>query len=389
MKEKPAPLLSPTLSGGRFSNGEVPLDVLGDLVSFQSLLTELAKHIYRMRNHRRRVPAGFNASIRLAIVNISTGSSIIGLARQPSPRQQADLRYLDVDGAQGIHSWDHGATLDQLLLEGNELLGRAVESLSDGNGVPADFPEYLLPHLSRLGRGLRPEEYIDFRTDPKIPRRARFDHKARQRLRQVYGQTYEEPATLRGRVVGGLAVRQEITVEIDGGKLIPCRCSSRREAEKWMFLTGSSVVVSGMAEFSATGHVNHFVSAEEIALTSAVAPIDVQLEDIRRLEAGWFDGDNSVVSPILLDYFGPFLVELLEQLDIPVPAVFATPDGGLRAEWGVGDAEISIAAEAFDVPLYFHMVHARTGVDADVEIATQPRGIALAGAIKFLEPLFP
>lgn len=70
----------PRFTGTRFDEHTLPVDVARDLAAYESLIVDLAKHLY-LTNHpeRQRVPKGFAANFRLDIDRIDPGSAMPNL----------------------------------------------------------------------------------------------------------------------------------------------------------------------------------------------------------------------------------------------------------------------------------------------------------------------
>lgn len=82
------------------------------------------------------------------------------------------------------------------------------------------------------------------------------------------------------------------------------------------------------------------------AVRDAVDPLDValQLEDLRKLEDGWLDGEG-VAPPAeglewLADAFGKHYPE-----ELPLPRIYPTPTGGAQLEWRFGSHGVNVEVE--------------------------------------------
>jgi hypothetical protein len=369
-------LLAPTFDGGRFASRSLPLDVVPDLIAYQTLLRELAKHIFRQQNNRKNVPPHFDEEIKLSLVGIQSGSTCLAIKRQTSDASGF------LPGIEGINPYDG------LLLASNDLVERVLHSADTGTGLPAEFPRHLLRHLIHLGRNLRGDERFEFRQQPGVPARVNLSSATRKKLIHLQGDKYEEHGEQRGVIRGGNAISGQLTISVDG-RQIECHVSSDREVTKWLQYVGAPVVVVGMAEFSASGIVEQFRSVDSVRLTSNARALAEQFAGISRLSSDWFEDGGHNVSPELASLFRWLIEELLRRLDIPTPFVLPTPDGGIRAEWSFGDTETSLSADPDRSSVYLHTVHVRTGVDDELEVCLASREQAAITAAKFMERLFP
>ena len=68
--------LQPRFEGPRFSEHTLPLEVARDLAAYETLVVELAKHLY-IHEHpeRQRVPKGFAADFHLHLKRVDDGSA--------------------------------------------------------------------------------------------------------------------------------------------------------------------------------------------------------------------------------------------------------------------------------------------------------------------------
>lgn len=82
------------------------------------------------------------------------------------------------------------------------------------------------------------------------------------------------------------------------------------------------------------------------AVRDPVDPLDValQLEDLRKLEDGWLNGEG-VAPPAeglewLADAFGKHYPE-----ELPLPRIYPTPPGGAQLEWTLGSNGVSVEVD--------------------------------------------
>jgi hypothetical protein len=127
--------LSPRLTGKRFDDHTIPLELFEDFSVFEELLIELAKHIYFEENtERHRVPNGFYDEVSLKLSGISEGSTIPALmlaaatiAGQPNP----NLPYYE---------------------KAKERIIKAVDAAETNSNITAHIPGHLLTYFNRIGR---------------------------------------------------------------------------------------------------------------------------------------------------------------------------------------------------------------------------------------------
>lgn len=68
--------LQPRFDGARFAEHTLPVEVARDLAAYETLVVELAKHLY-LHDHpeRQRVIRGFSAEFNLHIERVEDGST--------------------------------------------------------------------------------------------------------------------------------------------------------------------------------------------------------------------------------------------------------------------------------------------------------------------------
>ena len=77
MSQESKIFFSPRLTGSRFEDHTLPVNILEDFSALEELIIELAKKIYLEENpNKKRVPKGFSDGIYLKLANIQEGSAI-------------------------------------------------------------------------------------------------------------------------------------------------------------------------------------------------------------------------------------------------------------------------------------------------------------------------
>ena len=73
---------------------------------------------------------------------------------------------------------------------------------------------------------------------------------------------------------------------------------------------------------------------ESVEEVSPLDPLDVpaRLHDLRELRGGWFEGEGSSLSREGLEWFARLFEQYFSD-DLPLPHIYPTAEGGLRAEW--------------------------------------------------------
>ncbi len=92
-----------------------------------------------------------------------------------------------------------------------------------------------------------------------------------------------------------------------------------------------------------------------LAMPGSVDPLDiaVQISELRRLKEGWLDGAGLAPASRDLDWLTVAFAEHYSE-GLPQPHLYPTPEGGVRAEWSIGDWELSLNIESADRTGFWH-----------------------------------
>ena len=132
---------------------------------------------------------------------------------------------------------------------------------------------------------------------------------------------------------------------------------------------GPPVWVSGVGVFDSSGQLLRFDSIHDVEVVDdqeELKRLDERLEELAALQAGWLDGNGARPDISALSRARRTLAELL-SLDVPQPRVFATPEGGIQAEWTIGNREISVTFES-DTKLYTVAIDLSSGKTEEPEL---------------------
>jgi hypothetical protein len=99
--------------------------------------------------------------------------------------------------------------------------------------------------------------------------------------------------------------------------------------------------------------------------TSDVAAIDSRFRELAGLTQGWLDGEGAPLATAALEGARATVAELLRR-EAPVPRLYPTLEGGVQAEWAVGDYEISLTFEP-DGRSYALVVNRDSGESRELE----------------------
>jgi hypothetical protein len=228
-------LASLRFDGKRFEDHALDVECTQELVAYRTLVLECAKELWRRKNPGRvRLPKGFEDGFRLQFDRIGGGSAVIPLRR---------VR----DVAQG--ELDLGDDFDVAA----ELIDLAISAADRDDLLPEQLPANVIPLFGDFGRSLRPDEVL-FTRARNCNREAPYTAKARARLAEWIGPTYEDTVDLVGEVrmanLGPGAFRLQIA---ETGVQVEGRFDSSQEALVLEALKNHRSVrlrVKGTAEFA-------------------------------------------------------------------------------------------------------------------------------------------
>lgn len=109
---------------------------------------------------------------------------------------------------------------------------------------------------------------------------------------------------------------------------------------------GLPVRLSGVGERDSQDRLTRLLQVADIAFAENEnlkdrLQITVQLESLARLPKGWCEGDGDVYPAEPLNWAGTVLQAIVD-VGTPLPYVYPTPEGHVRAEWSFVDAEVSL-----------------------------------------------
>lgn len=316
--------LKPKLTGARFQNATVPLELLKDFSALQEMLVEVAKWEFRNSHpDRERTPRNFTAEVDLHLTSVEEGCAIltISLVFATLFPASSNLTYFEqarTDIVEAIASAEHGST--------------------------PRLPPNLLNYFDRFGRGLRTGESISFEREG---RQATLTPDTRNRLMH-YAQVKEwtEEAALRVRIPEADKGRGSFEMErSDGTKLKGDLSDLYQDAILGAFAnynTGHDeyVLIQGIVRKDRNNRLGRFESIEHV---TPLDPLDVtlRLDELAKLEDGWLDGKGKAPAKEKLEWIAATFESSFDT-GLSLPHLYPTAEGGVQAEWSLNDWEVSL-----------------------------------------------
>jgi hypothetical protein len=334
--------IQPRFDGARFAEHTLPLEVAKDLAAYETLVVELAKHLY-LQDHpgRQRVPKGFDADFHLHLEKVDDGSA------KPM---------LSVVAA-GVLALGAG---------GNTYFEKARDLITDcvqapEGQLPESFPRNLLSHFNQIGRSLRADEYMEL--PGKEGAKAVLNPDRRKHLVLAAEKVYEREIELLGTI--GEADWEKSTFRLrlaDGAQaVIPMPESFHSRAREYGGRARFQVTVTGVATFDSWDKLQKVVSVETLEIQPN-HQISAAFDSLSELQDGWLDGAGLAPNREQLSVVAEELVSGFPE-HLALPAVVPTPEGNLLLEWNVpGSPSVDI-----DLASLMAEFHAFTPDDGEIE----------------------
>lgn len=327
----------PRFTGARFDEHTLPVDVARDLAAYETLIVELAKHLY-LQDHteRQRVPKGFAANFRLDIERIDEGSAKPMLA-------------LVMAGVLALAGGER-----DYFERARDLIADCVAAPNDA--LPAEFPKELLVHFNQFGRSLREDEALELPLQGRGGS-ARLTQEKRKQLVLAADQVYEKEVDLLGSIAEVDWERSTFRLRLaDGGQTsVPMPDSFHNKAREFGGKSRHQVTLKGVATYDSWDRLQKLVSVESLEVIKNYA-ISTRLDEIAQLKDGWFEGAGLAPNADALSRISAKLIaDYPEKLLLPL--ISPKQDGNFLLEWRAeGDPSLDVdlarsqaSFHAFDV----------------------------------------
>jgi hypothetical protein len=346
--------LCPRLVGKRFDDHSIPLELLGDLAVLEPMIIEVAKWLFR-EDHpgRERSPRGFTDGVSLKLAAVGDGSAVAKFA-------------LSLGIGTQLFS-----VQEQYFERARDAIVSAIDAAAQGRPPTAHLPQKGLAYFDRLGRSLRDDEAIEFRplgatTAVSLTRETR-----RRLLRAAEVTEHTDEVHIRG---GIHEVNQhQLTFEImlpDGSKvpgaISPPHYETIIEAFNG-FRQGLKVQLDGVGTFSRSDRLEKIDSIEHVSILDSL-DFQYQLDELRTLKNGWYDGKGQAPSSRGLDWLANAFNEYVPDTTA-LPYVYPVAEGGVRLEWTLGPNEASLEVDLRGQKGEWHSLNLQTDKDESQSLA--------------------
>ena len=313
--------LKPRLDGARFNEHSIPLELLKDFAALEEMLIEVAKWKFRQAHpDSKRIQRNFSKGLELHLAGVEDGSAIPAIV----------LMFA------GLFPAENTVYFEQARTEIIEAIASAEQ------GVAPKLPANLLSYFDRFGRGLREGEAMEF---SRAGGTVRLNPEVRKSLiRSAQVDVWTEEVALRGKISEADQARRSFELELrDGTKLRATLNDQHLSVVLDAFhdyRQGAYVLIQGVAKKDRQDHLKEFETVEHV---SPLDPLDVtlRLEELAFLKDGWLDGKGQAPTPEKMQQLAT-LFEANFDADLPLPHLYPTPEGGIQAEWSLGDWEATL-----------------------------------------------
>lgn len=307
----------PRFTGARFDEHTLPVDVARDLAAYETLIIELAKHLY-LENHpdRQRVPKGFAANFRLDIERIDEGSA-------------KPLLALVMAGALALQGGER-----DYFERARDLVAECVAA--PVAALPENFPKALLGHFNQFGRSLREDETLELPLPGGNTPPARLTQEKRKQLVLAADQVYEREITLLGHIEEVDFAKSSFRLRlIDGGQaIVPMSDPFHIHARTYAGRVRHIINVTGIGTYDAWDRLQKVISVDLLEVTKNY-DISTRFDEISQLKNGWFDGNGLAPDADALSrIFEKLIADYPDKL--PLPLIAPKQDGNLLLEWNAG-----------------------------------------------------
>lgn len=241
--------------GERFKGHALDVERTQELITYRNLIVECAKELWRRKHpDRSNLPKGFEKGFRLQLDRLEDGSAKIPLQRVRVD-DQSDLDWGNLD------EFDEAA----------DLIDAAIAAANDDRLLPDALPSNVIPLFRDFGKTLGTDEVL-FTRSRHGSTEAAYTAKARKRLTEWVGSSYEDTVDVIGEVRMANVGPGTFSLQLDGSEtVVGGRFSPEQEAEVLEALRNHHSLrlrVIGIAEFATSDRqVKRFIRVDDVVHT--------------------------------------------------------------------------------------------------------------------------
>ncbi|MFH0988676.1 MAG: hypothetical protein V1799_01530 [bacterium] len=252
------------LEGQRFEGHALTLDVLSELIEYQSLVTKTAVELYKRKHpERERIPRNFEQRTILRFTHIGDGSAVLPLEA-----------YFE-DGVQ-LEVFE-----EEPVVEAVELTGRTIECLQQDSPLPENLPKNIIPLFGKLGSTLRENEKLHIH--PSKSKAVEYTPEVRARILKFAEKSFEDIVDIVGMVGAADVVHNSFQLYKGEGINFPVAFPVEAEETVTTALKehrSKKLRVRGWGEFNPDGTLKKIVRVDSLEETSDENQLSIEAPSI-------------------------------------------------------------------------------------------------------------
>lgn len=372
------PFLRLTFDGGRFLGHSLPVEVLAEFAALQELIHSIAADLYRSQHSKRRVPPGFHEAAKLHLVSTEHNCFTANLVR-PSEQRWPSLTNAEKD----------------IFEQAREL---AIKSIARGVGnedLPRELPDAAANLLLTVGRKLSGDEglVVSASADAEDAATSAIDLRARVDLHgraNIVAVVNRRNVAVSQRFVEVQDSLEDIEGEVFRLDDATSSCSLHLGGSAKVEVNFLSIHRAQLVQGLALRPIRRFKIALDtfgdhssaMGVIKSLKPMDhPRAPDVEKtwdrllmlsgIKDGWLDGQGLEPTEVAVVAARGVLARLMVSFpDIDRPRVFPNPDGGIQAEWVIGNWAADVAFDPKDGSVLAEATNADTGEEREVPFDT-------------------
>lgn len=334
------PFIKPRFVGARFEAHTLPLSAAKDLVAYEELVLELAKHLFREKQTDRvRVPKGFANDFSLHLEKIDSGSAMPSLVAVVASAQLF-------------------VSLPSEFAEAKDLVNAVIATEAD-QPFPANFPKDFYSYFNRIGRSLKDGEQIEW-TPASPTNRSALTPTKRIRLARAHRETYEAEADVIGLVEELDAKKKTGILRVPGKEAIGFVYDDPFfvDLKEALGDTAIHARIKGVGVFDVNDRLCSVTEIEQLDCLPHY-PLVTKIDALTLLSNGWLEGRGVAPSAANLDWLSSETAANFPDT-LEYPSIAPIEDGNVSFEWIQPHARVELEVNFADKQLELYATNLTT-----------------------------
>lgn len=331
----------PTFEGARFEEHSLPLEATEDLLAYERLIKELAKHLY-LQDHpnRKRVPKGFDTEFHLHLEKLEPGSTMPVLSLLAAGT-------LALSGS------------SDYFVKARDVVAECIAAAPDQ--LPREFPKHLLKSFNTIGKSLKDDESLNLTTQGGST--AKLTSTRRKSLVLAANQVYEKEISMEGHLDAPNFERGQFLLRHENGNSTTCPLPEdfHDDVRRIVGIDRHRLAIKGTGAFDAWDQLKRVLEINELEVQLNYQ-ISQKLESFLLLKAGWCGEGSLAFDEENLNQFADLLTSHFPD-KLTLPSIIPTQEANILLEWSCpGHPSIDIDLTALSAEL-----HAFAPDESDIE----------------------